>query len=496
MNFKDKYLKYKSKYLKEKIKQKGGFSINFSTPISKSKKIDLLENSIMKLRRIPGLEDINIVMDDPMGFYLPLTDEWKTLLAANPLVYTLTMRELVFLESGDQIVGMGPSVPMDYFTMEEINAINKVLEEEINNLSKSSIPTSTASIPTHKYAYGTTLPDVYKYTHAYSTDCSHIGDYRFCFEKGFPKMYKQKLMERVVNVARTSSMYLTNLMPNASAELGFQLPQTQEWIELLLADPCVADLVPYHPQFRQMRFFEDEYNTETIGVRLKDNLPYWSMDEINELLEICNSEIRRMGLPSSYVRSRNCSTNIVGLPTSVYSKPSSGGIIITPSGKINKLGYGTVSSISSRGSNNLLISDYSDEVLDRYNHRKIKFKNPVKLSDKEYFMVKVIEKAKKNSVIRDLELYYGDEGGFKLPMSSIWRKTYGLRDDYRELKFMIEDNMIVGLRFIDDKPVWTYDEVDELLDIIESVIRKKLKKVKKTSVKKKSSKKQSKKSKK
>ncbi len=488
MNFKDKYLKYKNKYLKAKIKQRGGFSINFSTPISKSKKIDLLERSFMKLRSIPGLEYINVILDEPKGFYLPLTDDWKVLLAANPLVSTLTMRELIFLESGDQIIGMEPRVPIDYFTIEEITAINEVLEKEINELSK-------AAVPAHKYAYAyaTKLPDDYKYAYAYSKDCSHIGDYRFCFEKGFPKMYKQKLMERVVNVARTSSMYLTNLMPNPSAELGFQLPQTQEWIELLLADPCIADLVPYHPQFRQMRFFEDEYNTETIGVRLKDNLPYWSMDEINELLDICNSEILRMGLPSSYVRSRNCSTNIVGLPTSVFSKPSSGGIIITPSGKINKLGYGTVSSISSRGSNNLLISDYSDEVLDRYNHRKIKFKNPVKLSDKEFFMVKVIEKAKKNSVIRDLELYYGDEGGFKLPMSSIWRKTYGLRDDYRELKFMIDDDMIVGLRFIDDKPVWTYDEVDELLDIIESVIRKKLKKIKKTSAKKNSSKKQSKK---
>ena len=76
---------------------------------------------------------------------------------------------------------------------------------------------------------------------------------------------------------------LIDLEINYSYERGFELPLTNDWVNIL--NPKYYDLLKYH-NMRQLRFIER--NDTVIGLRYKDDIPYWTTKELDQLQELIN----------------------------------------------------------------------------------------------------------------------------------------------------------------------------------------------------------------
>ncbi len=258
------------------------------------------------------------------------------------------------------------------------------------------------------------------------------------FDYALPIHYKVDFTIKVINKARTTNV-LHLLDQNFSAEGGFQLPLTPDWRVTLMNNPYIQ----YH-SFREMRFVDNQQFI--IGIRTKDGIPYWSPDEATTLLKICNDIIKTYGgiVPNSQFANVLNLNNVLNL--SNILNPNTG----QP--------YSTF--------------EIDNVTFDRYKSRKIKFKKEITVKDKEKFMINIVKKAKKTNILKNLEINYSDDGGFYLPLTSVWKKYVDRNVKNRELEFIIKNNKITGLEFVEGIPLWTYDEVDEFLDIMQSVLKK------------------------
>lgn len=186
----------------------------------------------------------------------------------------------------------------------------------------------------------------------------------------------------------------------------------------------------FYSQLRNITYRELTYiyynNEYIIGFKSKDNVPYFTQNEIYELLKISNNII------DSY--------NLVKIPTTTYIMP-------------NNYNYLDPNKI------NLNIDDIE---FTKYKSKYINLHLKIKASYKEKLLLFVFKKSRKIKELKNLEV---STNSFYLPTTSSWTKY--TKRNHRKLSLVIEDNYITGLKFSGGTSLWTNDEVDELLILIE-----------------------------
>ena len=90
---------------------------------------------------------------------------------------------------------------------------------------------------------------------------------------------KEQLIESVIGIIRSQGL-LQGLERNWSAEGGFELPWTEEW---LVRDFRNKDIALKYHNARQLRFIDD--GNVITGLRFKDECNYWSNEELSTLYE-------------------------------------------------------------------------------------------------------------------------------------------------------------------------------------------------------------------
>jgi hypothetical protein len=271
----------------------------------------------------------------------------------------------------------------------------------------------------------------------------------FYFSQSMPSQYKINFTVDVIKLSRQTNT-IPNLQTNNSAEGGFELPMTQEWLAILFMNPYVK----YHAA-RQLRFIEQ--NNQIIGLRCKDNIPYFTQLEIDSILEVCNSIIPNY--VSTFIPFTSTSGSTLPPTASPYSPQSP---IISQLSSINTPTY----MITPPAANTVL--SLNNATYNQYPYNKIKFNKPIAAKHKKMLMVNTLLKAKKTSILQNLDLLPGSEGGFALPINSGWMAMLNNQTKTRNLVFIHKKDKIVGLKFIYEIS-WTTDEVEELLDIIYEV---------------------------
>ena len=257
----------------------------------------------------------------------------------------------------------------------------------------------------------------------------------FYFSNAIPMNLIVEFTLRVLDQAKRTS--LLRYIDQNYSELGFQLPMDQNWLALAFNFPKIKLY-----QFRQLIYIGN--NQYVMGIRLKDSIPFWTTHELELLIQICESVIRSMNLP-----------------------------LIPVNYLLIKSGLESLYNLKSEMSN----------TISKYKHHKIKFDTYINLDKKDEFMIKVAKMAKKTKILKKLELSFSNEGGFTLPMTGEWEKYLDDDIEERELEFIIDGNKIKGLRFTEGISVWSKDEVEELLEIIDFIadtLKQKPKKLKKS----------------
>lgn len=95
---------------------------------------------------------------------------------------------------------------------------------------------------------------------------------------------RDEIVDKILDRAK-GTKHLKNLSQNFSCEGGFELPLTLDWQEKIENTPN-ACFLQYHSA-RQLRFVMD--GEKLTGLRLKDNIPYWSSEELCELSVLLSS---------------------------------------------------------------------------------------------------------------------------------------------------------------------------------------------------------------
>jgi hypothetical protein len=79
------------------------------------------------------------------------------------------------------------------------------------------------------------------------------------------------------------------LMENYSSEGGFELPLTGEW--RFCYNLRNYDIMCKYHGSRQLRFVTDYDNKNIIGIRMKDNINYFSDIELNKIIQCINEAV-------------------------------------------------------------------------------------------------------------------------------------------------------------------------------------------------------------
>jgi hypothetical protein len=249
----------------------------------------------------------------------------------------------------------------------------------------------------------------------------------YYFQRGVPVENTVEFVVRVLSIAQTTS--LLKGLDQEYTQGGFQLPHN-DFSKNIMASNLIAQ---YH-MARQLVFVINK--GVILGLRHKDNIINWESNEIAELLNICNTEIAKMYIPIIPVFPIT-NTMVVSSPTFTDSS----------------------------------VEEFDDINFTRYKQYKIKFNKSIDIKYKDKLIEKVLKKARQKRLLKYLEESESPNGGFYLPLTRSWLRL--AKDlNVRELIFIIKDDKITGLRFADDTSLWTNDEVDKLLEIIYSVVRK------------------------
>ena len=406
-------------------------AITFDKSITSNLKSELVKRVIDKWSNFCsglGLSQLLRVTYEPSGFALPMTQEWIIKFANNPNIPTHSYRELLFIEYGGNLIGLNYKDNLEYWSFDELSLLKDILYVVIKELLSSGLQTSI-NIPYSNFFY---------------------------FSYAIPVSMLYNFAAYVISRGKNTNL-LQNINIDPSVESGFYLPLNQAWSDFLLPRYPVFS---YHDR-RQLRFIHDGRNIT--GLRFKDYIPSWSIEELKELLEICEQIISSMNLPYMQITKAPNSMTLADLSNPLTNILYSG------------LNLNNIIDPTTNKSYSQLVFSLNNFTV--YKYHKIKFKKSISLSKKDELMLQVVKKAKKNDILKYIDISYSENGGFRLPMDIQWNnyvnKSY-ITD--RELEFIIKEKKIKGLRFKNDVPLWTVDEVDELLDIIKKVTTKKLKK--------------------
>ena len=379
--------------MESKIIIKGGSnSIDIDPPIHEMYKNDLIIKVINSWKQVaPAYISNQIYASNSVegGFALPMTPQFVSVLGGTGLQY----REINFVIQNNHITDLKYPYDITSWTSDELVLLLNIIDNIRSGLTNNS--------------YNFEIPTV--------TD--------FYFSNAVPMNLIVEFTFRVLEQAKRTS--LLRYIDHNYSELGFQLPMSQNWFALAFNFPKIK----FH-QFRQTIYIGN--NQYVMGIRLKDNIPYWTTHELELLMKICESVIRSMNLPLIPVNYLLIKSGL----ESLYN----------------------------------LKSELTSESISKYKHHKIKFDKYISIDSREEFMVKVAKIAKKTKILKKIELSFSNEGGFKLPMTDEWERY--LEDDDvedRELEFIIEDDKIKGLIFTEGISTWSKDEVEELLEIIDFV---------------------------
>jgi hypothetical protein len=418
------------------------YAITFHKPITIGLKPDVVLRVIKRWKDVASTlgidENIGENFSSEGGFELPITAIWLNKLRDNSIFVNYhNARQLRFVQNNNNLVGLRFKDNIVSWSTEEINLITDILHGVCEDLGNNATNLSSISPVLSNINLGNATT--------------------FYFNNALPIQLKLDFMIKVINKARNNNI-LRLLDQNFSSDGGFQLPITHEW-KIVLYNYSNSR---YH-NFRELHFIStDEY---VIGVRTKDAIPYWTIDEINNLLSICNDVIASYKLPLISINTLAFATSINNL--SGLNTPLNLSNIIDPNTNQPYI------------QNTLTFDIDSDvSVIDKYKHSKIKFNKPIELKFKEKILINAIKKAKKNKYLKNIQLGDSDEGGFVLPMTKMWKKYADSSVTEREVEFIInEDNdTIVGLEFVEGYSLWTNDEVDEILAIINKIYKSLIKK--------------------
>ncbi len=408
-------------------------AVTLDKPISSNLKSELINKTINKWATFCsglGLAQLLRVTYEPSGFALPMTQEWLIKFADNPVINSHENRELLFVEYGGNLIGLDYKDNLEYWSFDEIGLLKCILHTVVKELLDSGLKTSI-NIPNSEFFY---------------------------FSSAIPVSMMFEFSANVISRGKNTNL-LQNISIDPSIESGFVLPLNQAWSDFLLPRYPVFS---YHDR-RQLRFIHD--GRHITGLRFKDSVPSWSIEELKELLLICEQIISAKNLP--YIP-------IIKAPNSMTLADLNNPLIninnFTSGLNLNNI----INPVTNKTYAQLV---YSLNNFTVYKYHKIKFKKSISSSKKDELMLQVVKKAKKNDILKYIDISYSENGGFRLPMDIQWNNYVNNRYvTDRELEFIIKEKKIKGLRFKNDVPLWTVDEVDELLDIIKKVISKKLKK--------------------
>jgi hypothetical protein len=117
------------------------------------------------------------------------------------------------------------------------------------------------------------------------------------FNKSFPDSIKEEICERFfekIYELKLTSLY--DMTYNYSAEGGFEMPKTAEWIQYLNQQDDYTREMHKYKQTRQLRFMIDE-NNNINGGYCKDNINIFTDYELNTILNIMNTIINDLLIP-------------------------------------------------------------------------------------------------------------------------------------------------------------------------------------------------------
>ena len=236
------------------------------------------------------------------------------------------------------------------------------------------------------------------------------------------------------------------LSKNHSAEGGFELPLTQEW---KLANLRNKDLLNYH-NARQLRFVEE--SGVITKLRFKDAINYWSDIELDKLNNCITSAIQTLKI------NKEDKGTCTGSDTcSDMFSPSS------PFGPQGNSPFGP-------SVNSPFVPQQAPIIVGQIYY----FQRGVPIENSVEFVVRVINMAQASLLLKGLDQEYS-QGGFQLPHNDFSKKMLNLNPFAqhiiaRQLVFVINNNVIIGLRHKDNIVNWQSNEITELLNICNNEI--------------------------
>ena len=109
----------------------------------------------------------------------------------------------------------------------------------------------------------------------------------------FCESEKKNIAHKVLIEAKKKKV-LPGLQLNCSIKLGFELPLTSEWKNKVLDGKLNGyNCIEYH-NARQLLFTKESFGSTYVitGLRSKDNIPYFTDEELQEFKQIINDVVK------------------------------------------------------------------------------------------------------------------------------------------------------------------------------------------------------------
>ena len=433
MDNKQKYQKYKTKYLYLK-NQVGGYTMSsgaiptdrtglyLTIPFDAKLKDTLIDKVLIECN-IPYLSENHSAEG---GFELPLTQEWKSANLRNKdLLNYHDARQLRFVEGDGVIATLRFKDNINYWSDEELDKLNNCITSAVKSLqlnNKEINKEDSRAIPSNREYLYLTIP--------------------------FEAKYKEAVIDKVL-----IDCNIPNLSKHYSSERGFELPLTSAWMSANLKN---KNLLHYHNS-RQLRF--DEENGIVTSLRFNDGINYWSDEELDKLNNCITNAIMSLKINKEEIINEKINKKKINKEdksTDTYSDTNSG----------------MFSSVNSPFGppTNPFVPQQAPIIVGQIYY----FQRGVPVENSVEFVVRVINMAQASLLLKGLDQEYS-QGGFQLPHNDFSKKMLNLNPFAqhiiaRQLVFVINNNVIIGLRHKDNIVNWQSNEITELLNICNTEI--------------------------
>ena len=307
MDNKHKYQKYKNKYLLLK-NQIGGstYSGMFpSSPISPflpQQTAPIIVGQIYYFQRGVPIENtvefvvrvINIAQTIPLlkgldqeftqgGFQMPHNDFSKNMMKSNLYSQYITARQLVFVINNKVIIGLRHKDNIVNWQSNEITELLNICNNEISRMYIPIIPvvplSNSAFVPS---SFVNTINTINSTSIEEFDDVNFIRykQYKIKFNNPIDIELKDKLIKKVLKKARKKKL-LKYLKESDSRNGGFYLQMTNSWLKYAK-----------NLKIRELIFMIKD--NKITGFRFADDIPIWTNDEVNKLLDVIYSVNRKL----------------------------------------------------------------------------------------------------------------------------------------------------------------------------------------------------------